>query len=404
MRLQIIDPSEHPNFLDLPWHRPLAEWTSARIVEIPHGIHRHEVRFVDYDGTAYVIKELPEDLARREVRLLRALEAKRVPAVDVVGAVVDRGPACIGEGALITRHLTFSLTLRLLLMDGRMPHLHERVLDALASMLVRNHLAGFFWGDCSLANALFRRDAGALNAYVVDVETGELHGTLSEGQRSTDLYIATQNLAGGLTDLAAAGTLAPEIDPIATALQVEGRYRSLWSEITDEESFSSGEGFRLDERIRRINELGFDVDEVELTHDATGDHVRLIPRVVEVGYHGPRLFELTGLRTQENQARRLLNDISRYRGELEHGLGIPVRESVAATRWYDELFAPTLAAIPLELRAKLQPAEVYHQVLEHRWVLSEKQGADVGMDDAIDSYVDTILAHVPDEVRVIDAT
>ncbi len=404
MRFKVLDPSDHPAFLDLPWHQPLAEWDTSRTVDIPQGLHRHVVRFLDYDGTLYVVKELPEPLAHRELRLLRALTGLRVPCVEGVGVVTERGPACGGDGIVITRHLTFSLSLRVLLMDGRMPHLHERVLDAMVGMLVRNHVAGFFWGDCSLANTLFRRDAGALTAYVVDVETGELHANLSEGQRMTDLHIATENLAGGLADLIASGTLSTDVDPIETANQVEGRYRQLWAEITDEQSFGTSEGYLLEERIRRINDLGFDVGEIELAHTPDGDRFHLIPRIVEVGFHGPRLFELTGLRAQENQARGLLNDISRFRSELEVERGRPVSEAIAAVRWFDALFDPTTGAVPAELLVKLEPAEIYHQMLEHRYFLSEAQGADVGMPEAVASYVDQVLRHAPDEQRVIDPT
>jgi hypothetical protein len=185
---------------------------------------------------------------------------------------------------------------------------------------VRNHLAGFFWGDCSLANTLFRRDAGALTAYVVDVETGELHPRLSDGQRLTDLEIAIENLAGGLSDLQAAGTLSDDVDPIEAALGVRDRYGALWSEITHEEIIGVDEGYRMEQRICRINAMGFDVEEIELVGTPAGDALRLVPRVVEVGFHGPRLMELTGLQTQENQARRLLNDIARYRIDLEREL------------------------------------------------------------------------------------
>ena len=81
--------------------------------------------------------------------------------------------------------------------------MRDRLRDALANLLVRLHLSGFFWGDCSLSNALFRRDAHKLAAYLVDVETGELHETLSDGQRTLDLELAEQNIAGELLDLEA---------------------------------------------------------------------------------------------------------------------------------------------------------------------------------------------------------
>ncbi|MCB9011560.1 MAG: DUF4032 domain-containing protein [Actinobacteria bacterium] len=403
MRLALVNPSVHPDFLDLPWHLPLAEWESPRGVDLPQGLHRHQVRFLDYDGAVYVVKEMPPELVTREVRILRRLADMGVPAVEAVGSVLGRGERAGGEGVLITRHLTFSLSVRLLLMDGRMPHLQDRVLDAIAGMLVRNHLAGFFWGDCSLANILFRRDAGALTAYVVDVETGELHPGLSDGQRATDLEIAGENLAGGFLDLEAAGMLGSGADPLEMARSVESRYRDLWRLITEEEVFAAGETFRTEQRIVKINQMGFDVEEIELIDAADGAELRLIPRVVEVGFHAPALRRLTGLETQENQARRLLNDIARFRHELEVESGGAVPEGLAAVRWLDRVFEPTLARIPMDMRSKLEPAEIYHQILEHRWFLSEARGGDVGLDEATGSYVAAVLPHARDEDRIVDA-
>lgn len=401
MRMQMLEPSEHPDFLDLPWLQPLASWQSKRLVAIPQGLHRHVVRFVDYDGALYVLKELPPHLAEREYRILRHLDRVGLPVVDVVGIVSDRDDAAGGESVLVTRHLDYSLPYRMLLGNERMPHLRERVLDALAGLLVRIHLAGFFWGDCSLANTLFRRDAGALTAYVVDTETGELHATLSDGQRAIDLQIAHENIAGGLLDLQAAGELPDAVDPIASALAVGERYEVLWTAVTEVESFRLDETYRIAARIQRLNELGFDVEEVELTQTPDTQQVLLKPRVVELGYHGPRLRELTGLRTQENQAKRLLNDIAFFRATLEQDSGRPISETVAAARWLDRIFEPTIEKIPAELRGKLEPAEVFHQILEHRWFLSEERGADVGMDDATVSYVTNVLPLAPDERSVI---
>ena len=61
---------------------------------------------------------------------------------------------------------------------------------------------------------MFRRDAGALVAFVIDVETGELHPSLTDGQRRTDIAIAVENIAGGLIDLQLGGYLAEGIDPM----------------------------------------------------------------------------------------------------------------------------------------------------------------------------------------------
>ncbi len=114
--------------------------------------------------------------------------------MEAFGTVVDRTAPKGGElgGLLITRHLPFSLPYRSLFTGRGMPDLRSRLLDSLAELFVRLHLAGFYWGDCSLSNTLFRRDAGALAAYLVDAETGELHPRLSQGQRNYDITIATR--------------------------------------------------------------------------------------------------------------------------------------------------------------------------------------------------------------------
>jgi hypothetical protein len=409
VRLTVTDPGSHPGFLDLPWDQPLEDWEHQRLVAIPTGLHRHPVRFVQYDDRLYAVKELPRRLAEREFRMLRALVEHGLPVVQPVGLVTDRGPAVGHEDALVTRYLEFSMPYRLLLGGTRIPYLGERLLDSLAGLLARLHLSGFFWGDCSLMNTLFRRDAGALSAYVVDMETGELHPSLTDGQRMLDLEIAIENIVGGLLDLQAAGRLDPGIDPWITGDELGQRYQGLWEEVTHDEVFSADEEYRVEARIRRLNDLGFDVAELELVSTGQGDgavpagpdrRVRLVPRVVEMGYHRPRLATLTGLDAEENQARSLLNDIQRYRTALEYRRGRSVPESIAAAKWLDEVFEPALRQVPADLAAKLPPAEVFHQLLEHRWFLSERAGTDVGMDAAVSSYVSSVLPGVPDSRTV----
>ncbi len=73
--------------------------------------------------------------------------------------------------------------------------------NALALLLVRLHLLGFWWGDCSLSNTLFRRDADQFAAYLVDAETGEFQTRLTDGQREHDLEISLFNVAAELEDL-----------------------------------------------------------------------------------------------------------------------------------------------------------------------------------------------------------
>ncbi|MFZ0178477.1 MAG: DUF4032 domain-containing protein [Candidatus Dormiibacterota bacterium] len=396
----------HPDFLDLPWDLPLAAWRHERLVDVPRGISRHVVRFVRYGEAIYALKELSRRLAEREYRLLAELDRLFIPVVEVAGLVTDRraGSGSGGEGEflrtslddeldaiLITRHLDFSLPYRRVLgATGADEALSDRLLDSLVNLLIRLHVAGFFWGDCSLSNTLFRRDAGALGAYVVDTETGELHPQLSDGQRNQDVMVAEENIAGELLDITAEG-LVHRMDPLGAAEELRRRYDGLWSELTQEVAFAPDQRYRIEERLQRLNVLGFDVDEVEVLAQGGEYRMRLQPRVVEPGHHIRTLRALTGLEVQENQARRLLGDLARYRTELEASAGAPVSERVAARRWLGEVFEPTVAAVPAELRGRLEPAEVFHQVLDHRWYLSEAAGHDVGLKEAVTSYVNTVL-------------
>jgi tRNA A-37 threonylcarbamoyl transferase component Bud32 len=398
-RLQLLARTGHPDFLDLPWDEPLEQWDSERLVEVVRGISRHVVRFVEYEGSIYALKELHEQLARREYRLLRELGVQEMPVVKAVGVVTERADGL--DDVLITRHLDFSLPYRALFTGRGIPDLRTKLLDALSELLVRLHLAGFFWGDCSLSNSLFRRDAGALSAYLVDAETGELHSELTDGQREHDLMVAEQNIAGELMDLEAMTGLPEEIDPVDTAAAIRESYEALWTELTREEVFGPEERWRIDERLRRLNELGFDVEEISLARTADGSFtLRLDPRVVEPGHHRRRLLALAGLDAQENQARRLLNDLAAFRAYLERSDGRTAPESVVTYRWLAEVFEPAIAAVPRELSDKLPAAEIFHEILEHRWYLSEKDGRDVGTLEAAESYVENVLRHTPDE-RVV---
>ncbi|HAP75630.1 MAG TPA: DUF4032 domain-containing protein [Acidimicrobiaceae bacterium] len=396
MRLQLAKPSEHSAVVAWPLDTALDDWTIPGMQRVA-GLHRHVVRMVEGRDTSYVVKELPDDLAEREWRLLRELADAGLPTVEVVGVVTARGVD--RDGLLVTRHLDYSLPYRVVLSGRRLqiPYLGERLLDALAGLLVRLHLAGFYWGDCSLSNTLFRRDAGALSAYIIDVETGEQHASLSDGQRELDLQIATENLAGGLLDLQAGGQLADGIDPMETALAIEERYARLWEELTGVDEFNSDETYRVDQRLRRLHELGFDASELELVSTGDGDRLRLVPCVVEHGFHAHRLKSLTGLTAEENQARRLLNDMGRHGARLEKRTGRKLPDAVVAARWLDERFEAAIEAIPSELTGKLEPAEVYHQMLEHRWYLSERVGHDVGFEEAVASYVRDVLTTAPPE-------
>jgi len=390
--------AEATGLLALPWHQPLAEWDPALLLEVPQrGISRHVVRFVASGGHVFALKEINERLARHEYRLLGEFEEEGLPTVSVLGICVDRPHD--QEAILVTRYLEYSMSYRWLFSSPRGDHSAERLLDTMVELLVRLHLAGVFWGDCSLSNTLFRPDAGALAAYLVDAETVERHPTLSPGQRAYDVDLARERVGAELLDLQFGGLLPADIDPIDVAESLAPRYEALWNEVTHEQVFGVDEQqWRVAERLQRLNDLGFDVGEVELITSDEGAKLRVETRVAEPGQHRRELFRLTGLEVQERQARRLLNDIRAFRAHLEQKSGAPVAESFAAHRWLAEIYQPVVDAIPPELVGRLAPAEVFHEVLEHRWFLSEQAKRDVGTSEAAESYFATVLPRTPKEV------
>lgn len=394
MRFRLAKTDEYPAGLKLPWAVPLEQWPDEICIDVERGIHRNPVRFVAHDGSIYTIKELLEHVATREYTMLRALEALQLPVVEPVGLVADR-PAEPGReprGLLVTRFLRHSMPYRQVIARGVTVSQAHQLLDALADLLVNLHLAGFFWGDCSLSNALFRLDAGRYSAYLVDAETAEIHRSLSNGQRRHDLMIAQENVAGEFMDLAAGFGLPEGLDPVDLAAGLIDRYENLWAELTREEVFSSQEQYRIDTRIKRLNELGFDVEELDIQTIDAGHRIRLRVKVVEPGHHRRRLEALTGLDVQENQARRMLNDLDHLRAWHTGVDGRAVGEKEAARRWLDEVYLPTLGMLPPGQRAKLDDAEIFHQLLEHRWYLSERIGRDLPLADVVPSYVSEVLA------------
>lgn len=395
-QLSITAATLDPALLDLPWDIPLEEWPKDVLVALPRGISRHVVRFVRLSGTVVAIKEISAIVAHREYEMLRALGRIDLPAVEPLAVVTGRHGRDGSElnSALVTEHLQYSLPYRALFSQGMRPTTAGRLIDALAVLLVRLHLSGFFWGDVSLSNTLFRRDAGAFAAYLVDAETGELHETLSPGQQAYDLDLARTNIIGELMDLQTGGILSEDDDVIEVGNRIVARYHELWDAVTGEEVYAADERWRVTDRINRLNDLGFDLDELLMSTDEEGRRLRIRPKVVDAGHHHRRIMRLTGLDVEENQAQRMLNDLEEFRAinELED---LPSEE--VAHQWLSEVYQPTIAYVPKDLRSRLAAPQLFHEILEHRWYLSQQLGLDVPTLEAVRSYVDGYLRARPDE-------
>ena len=100
--MHLAKPAEHPVVMGWPLEVALDAWAIDGLTRVV-GLHRHVVRMVEGRDTSYVVKELPDDLAEREWRLLRELADARLPTVEVVGVVTEREGSA--DGLLVTRHL-----------------------------------------------------------------------------------------------------------------------------------------------------------------------------------------------------------------------------------------------------------------------------------------------------------
>ena len=378
----------------LPWHINLEEWPEDPALTEKRGISRHVVRLVrasnDPDAEVYAVKETVSEFANREYKILRELSHLNAPCVEQVAVVEGRVDANGQElpCAIVTRFLPYSLPYRVLLSGAVTAQEITTMASALALLLVRLHLLGFWWGDCSLSNTLFRRDAEGFAAYLVDAETGEFQKTLSDGQREHDLDIVHFNVAAELEDLALSGVLYPGMEPVRASDAVIRRYRRIWATLKERQLLDPKDRHAVERAMRQLHDLGFAVEEVAITIDGDTQMISFQPKLVAAGYHSQRLRDLTGLETEELQAKRLLASFDRYNAR-ENKLGLSINEM--AKKWIAEVFEPVISRVPDGMRGRVERAQMFHEILENRWYLSEKAGYDVGLDEATDNYCAEIL-------------
>jgi hypothetical protein len=384
----------NPDFQDLPWEHSFTEWPHLcpRLEEVQRGPSRHPVVFVNYSGILYAIKELPPFLAQKEYELLSKIEEQRLPCVTPVGYTEFDTPH--GQSSfLFTRYLEGSLPYRSLFMRSNLDRYRVYLLDAMAGLLVQLHLAGIFWGDCSLANTLFRRDAGTLQAYLVDAETAEMHpARLSPVLRHHDLEIMVENIDGDLVDLEALGLLPPNIPVYETGINIMERYRRLWDEISREQLIHPDERYHIQERIRALNALGFSVGDMEIQNSAQGGMLRLRFFITDRSFHRDQLLGLTGISAGEMQARHMMNEINELKAYLSQAYNRSVTLSAAAYHWQEHFYQPVITQLQSFTNSKgnkvtNDPAELYCQVLEHKWFLSERAHRDVGHQASAEDYL-----------------
>lgn len=377
----------NPDFLDLPWDEPIDDWDGERLVDMPTGVHRHPVRFVAYDEGVYAIKELPLRLAGKEFRVLRALEDESNRTARPAGLVerdwLDQHEE--GAGAVITRYVEHSFPYRRLVSGAGFGARRSQMLDALAGLLVELHMAGCYWGDCSLSNVLYRFDAGQIEAIMIDGETSEIYDQLSRGQRQQDIEIMKENLAGEMSDIAAETGEDMDSADISLGFDIEVRYEALWDELNADLIITRDDAYRIRERTARINELGFSVDDIEITPVHGGSQVRMITHVGGRTYNSDTLRQRTGIEASENQARLILGDLNYFLAK--QGGHSATRKSVGTFMWLTSQWEPLIERIS-ELWFGDDPVQGYCDYLNHRFALATARQSDVDSLEAFQSWIE----------------
>lgn len=390
----------HPDFLDLPWTYNLDNWEEHcnRLEKLPCGISRHPVLFVNYNGIIYALKELPPKIAEKEYNVLKKMEEMAIPVVEPVGHISLKE---LNTSVLITKYLEHSLPYYSLFIQRGLERYTKPLLDTMASLLVQLHLSGVFWGDCSLSNTLFRRDAGALQAYLVDGETSEIHPQISKNMRFYDLEIMEENVSGAIADLSVITDMPSDYPPIfETGEYIKKRYEELWEEITKEIVIPKDEKYLIQERVRSLNELGFSVDGLEIKTTQTGEQLKLRAFITDRNFHRDLLSNLTGIDAEEMQARLIVNEIQELKATLSKKNNRSTPLSVAAFNWMNEYYTPVAEKLKKAGKTDDTTVELYCQLLEHKWFLSEKEKRDIGHEKALEDYMATIITKKAEEPGV----
>jgi tRNA A-37 threonylcarbamoyl transferase component Bud32 len=384
-----------PDFNSLPWHLPFSEWSKNEfhLEEVQHGISRHPVIFINCEGTLYAIKELPAPIARLEYNLLTQMVELGLPCIKPHGyAAIRRNSEDFS--ILFTTYLEASVPYRSLFVGNAVERYQNNLLDAISGLLVQLHSNGFYWGDCSLSNILFRRDAGALQAYLVDAETAEFHlPRLSPVLRYHDLEIMQDNILGELAELQSDETLSLTYPIEEIGPYIQQRYRELWEEITREDVFTQDELYKVQERIRALNALGFSVRDIQLKNEDHGNILKLRIFVSDRNFHRNQLLEITGLFAEERQAQQIINEINELRANFIRSGDPNISLDAVAYHWLEHVYKPVIEQLkpiinhPDHTRMASDPIELYCQILEHKWYLSERAQHDVGHQAAAEDFI-----------------
>ncbi len=413
----------------LPWGAPLEEWPERGVVTLPvrRGESRHPVLFVEVGRRRYAIKETGPDAAQREIGVLEELQRRHCNALESAGWVIVRGePIYAGDVAGRPQYLSGDVGYCLTRLAERvLPQSilyrypftgpNKRLLwNAIAELLLELHEAGVYWGDPSLANVLMDLSGHRLTAVMADAETAEVvNGPLGEGLRRQDLDAFVESLEWQAEDIRIARDLEEDEHLVTEgdARDFLARYAGLRAE-RERTRGHRGPLFarmlEIERSVQRLNALGYGVlatgtralrsgleagleditTGMALTSEAVDPGVKLQIATLRPGWYVQRLRELLGVRVPRTYAQRIYQHINVHKWLMSEREGGDVGMAAAARDWLETEHRPVMvfleAYVPHADAATLYAA--YVGILDHTWQMSLRERRPVPLEEGAMDY------------------
>lgn len=364
-----VDPIFKEELQSLPWSIPIAEWHryGVNMLNIKRGVSRHEVVFVKTGRFSFGIKEISEEISKKEIEHYEQLLLRGIHTLVPAGYVVrEEDPIAVETPigiqyeknfishtvtVLVTKVLPDSLLYSRNFRQGN----RQKIWDAVVRLFVQLHSNGVYWGDASLANTLVKFEKWEipfvglqtiLVAYLSDAETVEIQPKLSSSLREADLNFFFESMDWISEDLRTSGVVRDDGGMEGDKLYIKNRYNLLYNVEMKKKIFEQQTSFNIDKFLGSIS----------------------TPEYVD----------------------QFLQHIEEHKWYMGERLLREVTLAAATKDWYDTVFVPICELFRSEnillLFKGKTAAELYIEIMNNKYYLSEHVKKDVGMIAAMRDY------------------
>ena len=364
-----VDPIFQKELEQLPWNLPISDWHSHGVntLNIKRGISRHVVIFVKTGRFSFGIKEISEDISRKEIDNYEQLLLKGIHTLIPAGFVVrEEQPIAIETPIGIQYEDNFIAHTVTVLVNNVLPDSllysrnfrkenRQKIWDAIVQLFIQLHINGVYWGDASLANTLIKFDKREvpfiglqtiLRAYLSDAETVEIRPKLSRSLREADLNFFFESMDWIHEDLRLSGMIRENSGTEDDKLYIKERYTQLYRVERKKKKFEQQTSFNIDKFLGSISNPSY-VDQ-------------------------------------------FLKHIEEHKWYMSEKLGDDVTLAAATRDWYETIFVPICTLFRTEHIVDLfkgkTAAELYIEIMNNKYYLSQRAGNDVGMIAAMHDY------------------